>query len=84
MGSPEKCVLQGSWLVRVNENQDILESPLVVNDVLGIENSVGANFARTVWGFRFGRCTRFGLSGVVISDERCVPGLGMIQSFLQQ
>ena len=42
-----------------------------------------ANFARTVWCFRFGRCTYFGLSGVVLSDERCVPGLGMIQSFLQ-
>lgn len=43
-----------------------------------------ANFARTVWGFRFGRCTHFGLSGVVISDERCVLTLDMIQSFLQQ
>ena len=46
-------------------------------------NKEGANFARTVWCFRFGRCTYFGLSGVVLSDERCVPGLGMIQSFLQ-
>ena len=53
MGSPEKCILQGSWLVRVNENQDILKSPLVVDDVLGIENSVGSGILGKVLGKGF-------------------------------
>ena len=30
-----------------------------------------ANIARTVRGFRFGRCEFFSLSDVVISDKRC-------------